>query len=157
MVKTAIFVEGQTELIFVKEMLLKLFEYHNIDIDFYVLQKGGNWGSTEYPITNPTATYHFTVINAGGDGAVLSRILERESFIWSGGFGRIIGLRDMYSQEYRERTKGRGIDETTNQTLIKFYRNRIDTKAQYPDKIFFSFAIMEIEAWLLGIPAIFEK
>ncbi len=157
MVKTAIFVEGQTELILVREMLLRLFEYQNIRLECKTLFTDSKFRTTEYSFGDDTAEYYFQIINVGNDKAVLTRLLNREKYLWNIGFDRIVGLRDMYSEEYRERTQGKGIDEEINQILINFYQNRINEKAEKPNKIFFSFAIMEAEAWLLGIPIAFER
>jgi len=141
----------------VREMLLRLFEYQNICIECKTLFTNSRFLSTEYSFGDDTADNYFQIINVGNDKAVLTRLLNREKYLWNIGFDRIIGLRDMYSEEYRERTQGKGIDEKINQILIKFYQDRINKKAEKPSKIFFSFAIMEAEAWLLGTPIAFER
>ncbi len=155
--KTAIFVEGQTELILVREMLLRLFSYQNIHLECYTLFTDSKFQSTEYSSGNEEAEFYFQILNVGNDNAVLSRLLKREKYLWNIGFDRIIGLRDMYSKAYREYTKGNQIKQTANQLFIQTHRETIDNKAQQPDKIFFSFAIMEAESWLLGIPEAFER
>lgn len=155
--KTAIFVEGQTELILVREMLLRLFEYQNIHLECYTLFADSRFQSAEYSVENDTAAYYFQIINVGNDNAVIKRLLNREKYLWSAGFDRIIGLRDMYSRDYRILSNDRNIDELLNQKFIQGSRQTIDEKAEQPDKIFFSFAIMEAEAWLLGMPVVFER
>jgi len=156
MIKTAIFVEGQTELILVREMLLRLFEYQNICLECFKLLKG-NTRPTEYPFGERSAVYYFQIISVGGDDAVLTSILKLEKYLWNSGFDRIIGLRDMFSKNYRKLSRERKIDLSLNQKFIEGSRKTIEEKAEQPDKIFFSFAIMEAEAWLLGIPIAFER
>lgn len=150
--KTAVFVEGQTELIFVRELLLKYFEYQNISIDCYTLFTDSSFNPTEYSFPNSEAKYYFQVINVGNDQGVLTRMLRREKAIWNAGFTKIIGLRDMYSREYREAVGNRVIDLTINQKFIDGHRSQIKS-----ENIFFSFAIMEVEAWLLGLRKSLER
>lgn len=152
MTKTAIFVEGQTELIFVREFLLKMFQYQNISIECYNLFTDNNFHPTEYAFPNNEAEYYFQIINVGNDKSVLTRILRREKYMMESGFSRIIGLRDMYSQQYREEVKSHQINENINKKFIDGHRNQIKSK-----DIYFIFAIMEVEAWLLGLPRSFER
>jgi|GEM_PF-2368646 len=48
MVKTAIFVEGQTELILVREFLLRYFEYQDVSLQCFSLASGGNMENARY-------------------------------------------------------------------------------------------------------------
>jgi len=125
MIKTAIFVEGQTELIFVREMLLKMFGYQNISLECYTLFTDSNFNSTEYPFPNPEAEYYFQIINVGNDASVLTRMLRRQRQLFKSGFSKIIGLRDMYSREYRKLSKGAEINQELNQKFILAHRNQI--------------------------------
>jgi len=61
----------------------------------------------------------------------------------------------MYSKEYREAAKSQGIKEEINQKFIDRHYSTIQTIAENPDKIDFHFAIMELEAWFLGIKDLF--
>lgn len=155
--KTAIFVEGQTELIWVREMLLKIFDYQNISIACYNLFAVENLHATEYPFPNENAAYHFQIVNVGNDNAVLDRLLKREKRLWQAGFDRIIGLRDMYSSAYREIAGKSAIVAEINQQFKNGHQEQIDNRATKPEQIFFQFAVMESESWLLGVPTVFEK
>ncbi len=151
----AIFVEGQTELITVRELLRRKFDYI-VSIECRTLFKNGEIRKAPYDFDNPNAEFHFQIINVGNDNAVLSRILKRERFMWSAGYERIIGLRDMYSKDYQD--KSSKIDQKINQRFIDEADKTIkSSKSQYPEKIIMCFAIMEIEAWFLGMYQIFEK
>jgi hypothetical protein len=152
MIKTAIFVEGQTELIFVRELLLKVFGYQGIALECYTLFTDSNFNPTEYAFANQEAEYFFQIINVGNDQSVLTRILRREKFMWNAGFSCIIGLRDMYSREYREEAQNHKIDPAINQKFIDGARGQIKSA-----NIHFSFAIMEVEALLLGLRKVFAK
>lgn len=160
MTKIAIFVEGQTELIFVREFLLRIFEYQNINIGCYNLFTNNNLNATEYAFPNEfdeQLDFYFEIINVGNDNAVLSRILRREQHLWNSDFQKIIGLRDMYGKAYREEAQNHQISETLNQLFINSVQEQINTRAKRPDDIHFIFAIMEIEAWLLGFQEVFVE
>lgn len=158
MKKIAIFVEGQTELIFVREYLLKQFEYQGIDLECRNLFKDNNIQSAEYDFPNIEADVHFQIINVGNDTSVLQRILKREQLLWNAGYERIIGLRDMYSSDYLEAMKQpREIKPELNHKFIEGTNKTLEQKAIKPQNIKFNFAIMELEAWFLGIPKLWER
>ena len=158
--KVAIFVEGHTELIFVREFLLRIFDYQNISLECYNLFTDYNFHETDYSFSNiehHEAVFYFQIINVGNDNAVLSRILKREKYMWNSGFHTIIGLRDMYGKSYREEAKNAQIYEELNQLFKEGTQEQIDKLAIQPNKIHFLFAIMEVEAWFLGFEDIFEQ
>lgn len=155
--KTAIFVEGQTELVFVREYLLKKFDYQNIEIECYTLFTDSNFQSTEYAFPHKGAAFSFQIINVGNDDSVLTRMLNREKYLWNSGFNRIIGLRDMYSRSYRESAKEVGkIDVELNEEIKLSTKEQIAKRAERPQQIDFSFAVMEAESWILGFHNCFE-
>lgn len=153
--RIAVFVEGQTELIFVREFLLKWFDYQ-VDIECRNLLTDERFNRAEYDFPNPTATIHIQVINVGMDGNVLPRILSREQYLYNLGYELIIGLRDMYSYEYRKKVKSQTVDSDTIQRFQQEIINSIQQRAKHPDLIRFCFAIMELETWWIGIPSLWE-
>ncbi len=158
MKKVAIFVEGQTELIVVREFLLRKFDWSGINIICRTLQTKTQFVKAEYDFPkqiNKDAEFLFQIVNVGNDVAVLSRILKLERYLKNAGFVKIIGLRDMYSKSYREESSSIDIN-----VIKKFIRthNEVIQKASTTDiNIEFCFAIMEVEAWFLGMSNIFEK
>ena len=158
MKKVAIFVEGHSELIFVREYLLKKFEYQNIDLECRTLFSDNKLLNTDYDVPNTNATHHFQIINVGSDSTVITRILKREHLLWNAGYERIVGLRDMYSDEYKEAMgQPREIKPFINQKFINGFNQTLKKKAIKPNNIHFCFAIMELEAWLLGIPKLWKN
>ncbi len=156
MIKTAIFVEGQTELIFIREYLLKTLDYQNIHVECYTLFTDSSFNVTEYSFPNENADFYFQVINVGNDNAVLTRILRREQYLWNQGFHRIFGIRDMYSKDYREVVQNATISEEVNLKFMEGAGKTILDKAHKPANIHFHFAIMETEAWILGLNNCFQ-
>jgi len=157
MIKTAIFVEGQTELIFTRELILKFFEYQNVRVECYNLFNDKDLKPTEYSFPNEDANFYFQILNIGNDNKVISSILKRERHLFSKDFDKIIGLRDMYSKEYKDVVKNSTIDLKTNKKFIESHQKTISDKSIDPEKIKFHFAIMELEAWLLGIENLFQR
>ena len=157
MIKTAIFVEGQTELIFTRELILKFFEWQNVWVECFSLFNDQDHNPVEYSYKDPNADCFFEILNIGNDNKVISSILKREEYLWNSGFDKIIGLRDMYSQSYRETVKKSTIDLAINKKFIDNHQQTLSAKSKCPERIKFHFAIMELEAWLLGIEDFFQR
>jgi hypothetical protein len=148
--KIAIFVEGQSELIVTRELLLKVFEYQGIEIECRNLLEDWNITKADYDYPAPDAKYHFYILNVGNDERVLGVILEQETFLYKNGYDKIIGLRDMYGKKYRDKSKQ--IDAEINQRFIIATQQSVVENAIHAEKITFHYAIMEVEAWFLALP-----
>jgi hypothetical protein len=146
--KVAIFVEGYSEAIFVREYLLRKYDYL-INIECYTLLNDNDLKQAPFNYVCNDCNLFASIINIGNDKAVLYRIKQREKRMFESGFDKIIGLRDMYSQEYRNDTAI--IDINVNNLFIESHNNEI-SKMSAPAKIHFCFAIMELESWFLGMP-----
>jgi hypothetical protein len=154
MIKIAVFTEGQSELIFIRHILFLIYGYEKISIRCLKLH-GGKEIPVPYDHHGINPHIFFQIINLENDERVLSTIKEREFLLLARGFYKIIGLRDLYSETYDRRTNGR-IDITLNQKFINAANEEISQMSQ-PEKIKIFFAIMEFEAWLLGMYNLFIK
>lgn len=149
--KIIIFTEGQTELIFLRNLLLKCF---NLDkISFECVDLFGE--SVPYDFPNPDATTHFQIVNIGNDEKVLAEIKRREKDLFEKGFEAIFALRDMFTEKYDTQSQGK-IDLNITEKILEVTHEQIQ-KMSKPEKIRFHFAIMEIEAWFLAIYENFER
>lgn len=154
--KVALFVEGQTEQIFVSDLLLKWYNYDETIIGFECVAARGatlfRGGFTTYG--SPASENFFLIRNIGNDESVISRMQEEAENMIERGYRLIIGLRDMYSQDYSNkiRTYPKQIDQPLNQRYIDGARNIL---ANHPQSrlLRIHHAIMEVEAWLLGMPS----
>jgi len=151
--KVAIFVEGQTELIFVREYLLRKYDY-KITIECRTLFTDSDYRTTKYDYTNSSSDLVVSIINVGNDVAVLSRIKKRENYMWKSGYDKIIGFRDMYSEKYKESSNV--INANITNRFIDGYNDQI-SKLSKPAKVKLYFAIMEIEAWFLALTSVLER
>lgn len=153
--RIAIFVEGQTELIFVREFLLRWFEYQ-IDVECRTLFTDSKFFPADYDFPCQTAEIHVQVVNVGMDGNVLTRILDREQYFYNADYQLIIGLRDMYSEEYRIVSRDQTVDTELIQRFRKGVADTIQKRAKYAGLIRFCYAIMELETWFIGIDSLWQ-
>jgi hypothetical protein len=132
----AIFVEGQTELIFVERLLFEMFGYQILRIE-HEFQHGGLYHQIGIRGAPPVCASHTVlIVNCACDGKVLPAIEERANKLRNAGYDRILGLRDIYplpSDELEE------ISELTENRLASM---------PLPCKIVI--VVREIEAWFLA-------
>lgn len=151
--KTAIFVEGQTERIFMREYLLKIFDYQ-VCITCYKLVKGGNLEDARYPYGTEQSEHCFQIVEVGNDKSIISAITKRFEQLTKKNFDFIIGLRDVYSEQYEKLCGSKEINlekikELKDLGIEALQLNNID-----PSHVKIVYAIMEVEAWFLAIPNI---
>jgi len=154
MKKVAIFAEGQSELIFVRHFIALLLGWEKISFKCLKLYRGAT-EPVPFEYLNPNAETYFLIVNIGNDETVLTAVKDRERQLIQAGYEKIIALRDMYSEEYSKRSAGvidanvtKGFIDQTNITISKMNNS---------DKIKMCFAIMELEAWFLGMYNIFKR
>lgn len=85
---------------------------------------------------------------------MLTAIKDRETGLFDHGYKKIIGLRDMYSEEYKKRSTV--IDDQVSQDFLIGHQKTIN-KMTRPNAIVLYFAIMEFEAWLLSMYGLFPE
>ena len=149
--KTAVFVEGQTELVFVRETLVKWFDYDvsRLGFDCYSLQNN-EFQDVSYNLGTTDSENYFMIVSVGNDNSVLSKIRARILHLKKLDYQLVIGLRDMYSSQYIKDAKERRIVPEINQMHIDAANQLIEESGE-ADRIRLHFAIMEVEAWLLGM------
>ncbi len=139
MKRLAIFVEGQTEKIFVRKLLEEIAGKSNIAIvEQDIVGKQGSRITVlkmSDPITSQTK-YYVLVYNSGGDSSVVSDIRDQYSSLVASGYSKVIGLRDIYP-------------------IPSAQKNALESGLQYalpkgtvPAHIVL--AVMEIEAWFIA-------
>ncbi|MBF0519967.1 MAG: DUF4276 family protein [Nitrospirae bacterium] len=137
MKKIAFFAEGQTEAVFVEQFLNEYIGDYNLDLQTSRFVSR-NLIRKVIERKNPYAVCEVQIFNAGGDSAVQSRIRERaESMIKNNGYDYIIGLRDLYPKERKQKKE-----------IIEAFE-KLFKKRDFYDRIKLVLAIMEIEAWFL--------
>lgn len=148
MKKIALFVEGRSELIFVKELLLKISNYSKIKIDCFKVLTDNNFANDDFSYSSPPVKVKVLLINVGSDQKVASAIRSRAKGLLTQGYTTIWGLRDMYSEEYDRQSGGKIDNKTTTKTITSVSNVFSNDGLSKHVKIFFS--MMELEAWFLG-------
>lgn len=155
--RLAVFVEGQTELIFVREFLKQWYGYdvNIVGFDCYNLL-AKEFRDAEYKYGSEDSENYFMLVNVGNDNSVLSSIIGRLKFLRNKGFQLIVGLRDMYSSQYIKDAKNHEIVDEVSQ---KHLNSVNEVLRNVEDGVFvnFHFAIMEVEAWFIGIDGFIER
>ena len=159
--KVALFVEGMTEQVFVRDFLLNWYDWdaNKVGIDCYKLYVDCQT-TVPYTYGNKESENYFQIFDVGNDAKVLSEILCRADGLQKAGYSMVVGLRDMFSEAYTnktiERNGERKIDKELNDRFIQGTKEVIENYSKSIN-IHIQFAIMEVEAWLLGMPIFFEN
>ncbi len=148
--KAAVFVEGQTELVFVREFLLQWFQYdaNLLGFECYNLLED-EFCYSPYKYGDGDSENYYLIVNVGNDNSVLSKIRSRLDQMVKQNYQFVIGLRDMYCKQYVKESQ-RQIIEDLNCKYLQATQEIIDSTPN-GHLIRFHFAIMEIESWLLGM------
>ncbi len=152
--KIAIFAEGQSEQIFIRYFLTLTLGWEKISFQCLKLY-ADSMLHAPFDHKNEHAEVHFLIVNVGNDESVLSAIKDREVPLIQKGYEKIIALRDMYSGNYRKLSPGR-INENVTKAFIESADETIKQMSE-PERIKMLFAIMELEAWFLGMYNVFER
>jgi hypothetical protein len=132
----AIFVEGQTELIFVERLLFAIFGYQHLRIERQQ-HHGGLYHEIGVRGAPPENSCHnVLLVNCASDGKVLSAIEDRANKLRNAGYDRILGLRDIYPAPSHE--------------LEEIYGLIADRLVSMPLPCKIVIAVREIEAWFIA-------
>jgi hypothetical protein len=136
MKKMAVFVEGQTEAIFIKRLLLEIAGRKNIAFSEFEVSGGKrsdrilSLQSTEQYVNQK---YMVFIYNSGADNRVVSDVKENIPSLQKQNFTKILGLLDVYPKRHEE---------------IPIFRKGLTFGLPLNDKsISILLSIMEIEAW----------
>ena len=146
--KIAIFVEGQTELLFLDRLVQELAGKSGLAVE-HAEGSGGatrarKWKLLKRLSIQPHHEYFVLIVNCGGDSKVKSDILERYHGLKEAGYAVIIGLRDVYGQfRYDD--------------VPRLRREMSMGLPQNGPPIELLLSIMEIEAWLLAEHTHFQR
>jgi len=154
MKKVAIFVEGQSELIFVRRLLESIIDLNRLSYECFKLHNN-DLRKVPYVYRPINAKVLFLIVNSQGDCEVLTAIKEREKYLFVNGYEKIIGLRDMYCDYYDKHSHSL-ISDTVSRRIIENVHKELKKMSQ-PEKIAIYFSIMELEAWFLSMYSVFPK
>ena len=141
MKKLAVFVEGQTEQIFIEKLLVEVAGKNNIAIEKRQAL-GGQSSKRKLKLIEASTResghqYFAQIVDCGSDGRVKSDIMDRYDGLVAQGFETIVGVRDVYPDiAYAD-------IELLRSGLRRYLKtNPIDVK--------FVLGVMEIETWFIA-------
>ena len=146
MKKLAFFVEGQTELLFIKKLLTEIAGVKNILIDSkkYI---GNSGKKANYQITASsqvtTEKYYVLITDCTNDTRVQSAVIDHYPSLVKEGYSMILGLRDLHPNDYKDLKK-----------VKKGVTYGVPTKPIQPEILL---SVMEVEAWFLAEHTHFQK
>ncbi|MGC1378181.1 MAG: hypothetical protein WA821_18265 [Anaerolineales bacterium] len=149
--KLAVFVEGYTEVVFVKKLIEEIAGQNNVLIDHSEIRGGGKSGKVkrtariiEGEKPNTGQEYYVIIYDCGNDEGVRTRIREDHETLTESGYSRLIGVRDVRPDFTYE-------DIPRLEANLPLY---IKTKWA---PVTFILSIMEIEAWFLADSSHFPR
>ena len=141
--KLAIFVEGQTEQIFVERLLNAIAGENNIKIESskrFAQFSALKLASEQTP---GQERYYVQIYDSSNDSKVVSDVRDHYDRLVASGYQAIIGIRDVYP--------------TQREDISKLRIGCISQLKSKPIKVCFILAVMEIEAWFLAEFTHFER
>lgn len=143
MKKLAVFVEGNTELVFLERLIIEVGGFHQVSIEKQRLHGGNILVLHGNGVLPEDAQYHILIVDCQCDGKVKPAIIERMAGLHRTGYDMVLGIRDVYPTGRKDIPKLRqSLDEG------------LDT-APVPAHIVL--AVMEVEAWFIGEWRHFQK
>lgn len=136
MKRLAIFVEGQTEQIFVTRLITEMATNKNIVIVQEQKIQGQNFVTIDAQRITPDTKYYVLIRDCRNDAQVKSAIIEVAERFANQGYEKILGLRDVYPKTHAEIP-----------ALVQWLHYKVPTRF-LPINILL--AIMEVEAWFLA-------
>lgn len=149
--KFTVFVEGQSEMLFVADVLQKYSNYDYTECGFHCINLvADNFNRVDYPSQGDFKSKNFyQIINANNDAQVNTRLKKDSPRLKDRGFDVIIGLRDVYGNEYNKLTSNvRVVDLDKIKELHAIQTEAINNKDV---DCRLHYAIMEFEAWMLAL------
>lgn len=140
MKKLAIFVEGQTEQLFVEKLLIEMAGQKNITIN-KLKSKISKKGNRSFKIIDASSAtfntiYYVLIYDSGNDDLVKSDILDNYNSLVRENYQKIIGLRDVYPKKFQD--------------IIRLKQGLKYGVKTIPIPVNIVLAVMEIEAWFLA-------
>lgn len=146
-----IYVEGQSEMIFVADVLSKYSLYDPALCGYKCINLRAN--QFEYkpnPIqgSKDSANY-YQIVNVNNDDLVISKIRDSLNDLIRKNYDIIIGLRDVFGNNYKNITKNRPVVD--HDVISKFWSRSHAEISSSNIEVRLHFAVMEFEAWLLAL------
>lgn len=150
--KFAVYVEGQSEMLFVADVLRKYSDYDPKRCGFLCINlTADDYEKVPFPQQgNDSSDDYYQIVNVNNDSLVISKLKKDIPGLVAQGYNVIIGLKDVYGEAYEQIAGGQPIvDRDKIKRLHKVQNDAIKVPAGCDCRL--HFAIMEYETWMLAL------
>lgn len=149
--KYAVYVEGQSEMLFVADVLQKYFDYDSQQCGILCVKLAADdYERLNHPKQGDINSTHFyQIVNVNNDNRVISKLKNDLPNLISSGFEVVIGLKDVFGKAYETIVNGSPIVDRSK--IEKMHRIQLNAINPSGTDCRLHFAIMEYEAWMLGL------
>jgi len=145
MIKIGVFVEGQTENIFITRLLAEYLGYEKFEVESIRLM-GNKARIIRKRAIHSGVQIYVLIYDVGSDEKVVSALVERaEKMVKKDNYQYLLALRDLYPNKRQEKLN---IINKVQKVFSKFV---------FAYRLKFVLAIMEIEAWFLADYGLFKR
>jgi hypothetical protein len=139
--KLAIFVEGQTERIFIERLITEVASAHQVTFARFKGQGGGASGARQFvrlsgQRQSPPTRYYVQIVDSSTDNRVVSDINDTHANLTRAGFKAVLGIRDVFPAP------------RASIPAMRAAMAQVLTGTALPVDVVL--AVMEVEAWFLG-------
>lgn len=152
MIRYAIYVEGKAEMLLVADILKKYSDYNHYEVGFQCINLNNDKQEhVTYPRQGSTSSKkYYQIVNVNNDNLVVTRLKNDIPNLLANNFNVIIGLRDVFGENYDILNKGEHkIDDVLIDQMYKEQSQIINKDGD--EKIRLHFAIMEYETWMMAL------
>lgn len=149
--KYAVYVEGQSEMLFVADVLQKYSNYDPYKCGFLCINlTADDFERVPFPIQgSESSANYYQIVNVNNDTRVLSKMNKDIPGLIAQGYNVFIGLKDVYGSAYEGMFDGRqDIDRALIEKLYSIQNGVVDA---HDSDCRLHYAIMEYEAWMLAL------
>lgn len=150
--KYAVYVEGQSELLFVADVLQKYSNYDPARCGFLCINlTADDFERMTFPHQgDENSADYYQIVNVNNDNLVISKLRKDIPSLLAQGYSVILGLRDVFGDTYKQVTANQPvIDRAKIQQMHAEQTLAINAPAGSDCRLYF--AIMEYEAWILAL------
>lgn len=134
--KMAIFVEGQTERIFIQRLLRSVFGEGNVHIVSQRVRGNGKGRDVWQYRSSSSPPFYVLLVDCGADNRVASEILRQSMSLSNSGYECVVGLRDLHPE--------------SREQLMRLRTDLNSILMATPIPCHIVFAVMEVEAWFIA-------
>lgn len=149
--KYAVYVEGQSEMLFVADVLQKYSNYDPSRCGFLCINlNADDYERISFPQQGDMSSMdYYQIVNVNNDNLVVSKLKKDIPSLLAQGYNVIIGLRDVFGDVYKQLMNQKA--EINREMIEKMHSMQLTSIKPNGCDCRLHFAIMEYEAWMLAL------